>query len=210
VKPIDPSTKARFPGDIIPINRFDPTALNILNKYIPLANTSGNVFQAQIPNSYNTDEFLAKVDHQLTAKHQLTVSYFETSGNNVIQPAGNLPWSVEQFSWRQHNANASDTWIIGPSAVNQFWLTYTRNFGGRVNSPAMSLGDLGSKYQIQGTPSLPQIAVTGYFTLGQAIAGPVAGTNFYSMRDVFSKTMGNHTLKFGGELSLNKDVQQTC
>jgi hypothetical protein len=56
---------------------------------------------------------------------------------------------------------------------------------------------------------LPQITVTGYFTLGQQIGGPVAGTNFYSARDVFSWIKGNHSLKLGGEISLNKDIQQT-
>ena len=71
------------------------------------------------------------------------------------------------------------------------------------------LGDLGSQFKIQGTPSLPQLSVTGYFTLPQAISGPVAGTNFYSVRNVFSWNKGSHTFKFGGELSLDKDIQQT-
>jgi outer membrane receptor protein involved in Fe transport len=207
--PVDPQTGKPFPGGMIPIGRFDPTARNILDKFIPLANAPGNVLQANVPNPYNTDEYLAKVDHALTEKHELSLSYFETSGRNVTQPAGNTPWSVEQFTWRQHNANASDTWSINPSTVNQFWLSYTRNFGGRLNLPQMSLGDLGSKFQVQDTPSLPQITVNGYFTLGQSIAGPVAGTNFYSVRDVLSYTRGRHTLKFGGEVELNKDVQQT-
>ena len=37
----------------------------------------------------------------------------------------------------------------------------------------------------------------------------MAGTNFYSVRDVFSWNKGRHTFKFGGELSLDKDIQQT-
>ncbi|MGI8741426.1 MAG: TonB-dependent receptor domain-containing protein [Bryobacteraceae bacterium] len=209
VAPIDPLTKKAFSGGIIPIGRFDPTALNILNKIIPLANSPGNVYQAQVPSPYDTDEFLAKVDHALTENHRLTMSYFETSGRNVVQPGGNLPWSVEQFTWRQHNANASDTWIISPNTVNQSWLTYTRNFGGRLNLPQTSLADFGSDFRVQGTPSLPQVTVSGYFTLAQAIAGPIAGTNFYSIRDVLSYTRGRHQWKFGGELSLNKDIQQT-
>src|SRR6202007_1298147 len=47
------------------------------------------------------------------------------------------------------------------------------------------------------------------FPLGHQIGGPIAGTNFYSARDVFSWTKGNHSLKLGGEISLNKDIQQT-
>jgi Carboxypeptidase regulatory-like domain len=207
--PKDPTTGKAFPGGVIPMSRFDPTALNILNQYIPTANASGNVFQSQVPNPYNTDEYLAKVDHSLSDTQQLSVSYFETSGVTETQPSGNLPWSVSQYSWRQHNANASDTWSISPNTVNQLWLSYTRNFGGRLNLPETSLGDLGSSFNLQGTPSLPQITVSGYFTLGQSIDGPVAGTNFYSIRDMISYNHGSHTLKFGGEEILNKDVQQT-
>jgi len=215
-QPIDPITKLPFPGGIIPINRFDPTALNILNKYIPLANEAQNAYQTQIPNPYNSNEVLAKVDHNFTDAQRLSASYYETTGNNVVipinssgAPVGNLPWSTQQFNWHQQNANVSDTIILSPSMVDQVWMTYIRNFGGRLNLPQTSLGDLGSQFQVQGTPSLPQITVSGYFTLGQAIAGPTAGTNNYSFRDVLSMTKGRNTLKVGGEMSLNKDVQQT-
>jgi hypothetical protein len=209
-KPNDPQNgNAPFPGGIIPSSRFDAVASKILNQYIPAANLSGSGWQGYVPNPYNTDEVLAKVDHQLTTNQRLTGSYYETSGTNTIQPAGNLLWSTQSFNWRQQNVNVSDTWTVTPATVNQFWVSYTRNFGGRLNLPGMSLGDLGSTFRPQGTPSLPQITVTGFFTLGQSIAGPVAGTNFYSVRDVLSYSRGRHTLKFGGEVSLNKDIQQT-
>src|SRR6266436_1172181 len=43
VKPTDPlNNMAPFSNGIIPMTKFDPTALNILNKYIPAANTTGN------------------------------------------------------------------------------------------------------------------------------------------------------------------------
>jgi hypothetical protein len=111
--------------------------------------------------------------------------------------------------WRQHNANLSDTWTINPHLVNQTWISYTRNFGGRTNLPATSLGDLGSAFTIQGTPSLPNISISGLFTLSQAIAGPLAGTNFYSVRNVASYTNGHHSWKIGMEESLDKDEQVT-
>jgi hypothetical protein len=216
VTPNDPQTSKPFPGGIIPTTRFDPTALNILNQYVPLANEPQNAYQAQIPSPYTSDEVLAKIDHSVNEKHRLAASYYETSGRNVVipinsggAPVGNLPWSTQQFTWRQQNANASDTWLISPTVVDQTWLTYTRNFGGRLNLPQMSLADFGSAFQVQGTPSLPQITVSGYFTFGQSIAGPTAGTNNYSIRNMMSVSKGRHALRFGGELSLNKDVQQT-
>src|SRR4029079_3201136 len=120
-----------------------------------------------------------------------------------------VPWSVQDSTWRQHSLNASDVWVISPTKVNQVWLTYSRNFGGRIKTPGTSLTDLGSLFTIQGAPNLPQITVTGYFTLGQQIGGPTAGTNFYAIRDTFSWTRGRQSLKFGGEFSLNKDIQDT-
>jgi hypothetical protein len=209
VKPIDPTTGKPFLNNFIPVNRRDNVAMGIINKFIPASNVAGNKWQGFGPSPYNTDEFLAKVDHNFSGSHRLAMSYFETSGTNTVRAGtGNLPWSNQQFDWRQHDANVSDTWIVNPQMVNQLWLTYTRNFGGRLNVPQSSLGDLGSLFTVQGTPSLPQIGVTGFFNLTQAIAGPVAGTNFYALRDTFSYTHGRHSLKFGGEISLDKDIQQ--
>ena len=209
-KPTDPSNgNAPFAGGIIPASRLDPTAQNILTKYVPTANLPGNLWQGYQQSPYNTDEVLVKIDHQFSDANRLSGSYFETAGSNAISPGGNLLWSTENFNWRQQNANASEIWTATPNLVNQFWVSYTRNFGGRLNLPQISLGDLGSSFNIQGPKQLPQIAVTGYFTLGQAISGPVAGTNFYSMRDQVSWNHGRHTFKFGGELSLDKDIQQT-
>ena len=215
-KPKDPTTGTSltnatlFANGIIPTNRLDPVALKIINTYIPVANLDGNKWQGNVPLPYNTNEYLAKIDHQLNEAHRLSFTYFNTSGSQTIFPgSGNLPWATQNFKWQQHNVNLSDVWIISPEKVNQVWLTYTRNFGGRLNVPSTTLGDLGSSFATQGTGSLPQITVTGFFTLSNAIGGPTAGTNLYSMRDVFSWNKGNHSLKLGGEISLNKDIQQT-
>src|SRR5580698_1696183 len=204
---------------------LDPVAQKILNPTgaatnfptIPVANVGATGFGGSAPSPYNTDEFLIKVDHNLTSKQRLSGSYFYTSGNNSVpplnstsgQPNGNVPWDVQQFTWRQQNLNMSDTWTATPSLVNQLWLGYTRNFGGRLNLPDTSLGDLGSEFAVQGPHSLPQITVTGFFTGASAIAGPVAGSNFYSVRDVATYNHGRHSISFGAEETLDKDIQQT-
>ena len=217
-KPTDPATNSPFVcngvTNVICPNRLDPVAMKIINDYIPLSNftlANGNAgWQGNLSTPYNFDEYLGKVDYQLNAAHRLTVSYFNTGGTSTTKAGNpNLPWSLQDSTWRQHSVNASDVWVISASKINQVWLTFSRNFGGRINTPATSLTDLGSAFTIQGTPNLPQITVTGYFTLGEQIGGPTAGTNFYSARDVFSWIKGNHSLKLGGEISLNKDIQQT-
>ncbi|HEY3026465.1 MAG TPA: carboxypeptidase regulatory-like domain-containing protein [Pyrinomonadaceae bacterium] len=213
-KPVDPATGLAFVcngvTNVICPNRIDPAAAKIINDFIPLSNVAGSRWQGNVPSPFNTDEFLMKLDHQINNAHRVSFSYFITQGSNTVKAgSGNLPWASQQFKWRQHNVNLSDVWIIDSNRINQAWGTYTRNFGGRLNLPATSLGDLGSAFTIQGEPSLPQITVSGFFTLTNAIGGPRAGTNFYSLRDVFSWTKGRHSLKLGGEVSLNKDIQQT-
>src|SRR6266851_907809 len=209
----NPVTKKPFPNN--KVTTLDRTAQNIINKYIPLPNAQNlstpffNRWTGYTPAVMNTDEFLIKVDHNLTPSQRVQLSYFNTSGIQQQSPGGNLVWSQQNYSWRQQNANVSHTWTISPTKINQIWLNYTRMLAGRVNTPAVSLGDLGSSFTAQGTPSLPQITVTNYFTLSQSIAGPKAGTNFYSLRDVYSWNKGKHALAFGGEGSLNKDIQQT-
>jgi hypothetical protein len=217
-KPKDPATGGNFfcngVEHVICANRFDPVAKRILDTYIPqsnIINANGSPgWQGNVPNPFDTNEYLVKLDHQLNEPHRLTFSYFTTAGITTVFPgSGNLPWATQDYKWRQHNFNASDVWIISPDKVNQIWLTYGRNFGGRLNVPATSLRDLGSSFVPQGAPSLPQINVTGYFSLTNAIGGPRAGTNFYSARDIFSWNTGRHSFKIGGELTLNKDVQET-
>ena len=203
---------------------FDPAAGNIVGQAIPTANTttgSGQAgWQGVIPNPFNTDEYLGKIDHNFGSDNRLSASYYTTAGENTIRAGTSgqgLPWALQEFNWRQHNANVSDTWIISPTKVNQLWVGFTRYFGGRLNisNPALglpadaSLANFGSAITVQGTPSLPNIAVTNFFNLTNAIGGPTAGSNFYTVRDTFNYTRGHHSLKFGGEVMLQKDIQDT-
>ena len=101
---------------------------------------------------------LIKIDHQINDAHRLSGNYFLTTGTNTVRAGGgNLPWASQNFNWRQHNVNVSDTWVIRSNRVNQGWFSFSRNFGGRLNLPETSLADLGSAAVIQGAPSLPQI-----------------------------------------------------
>ena len=203
---------------------LDPTAANVLNYVKRFENatiTSSNglilpSFSGQEAQPYSTDEYLAKVDHQLSSRQRLEASYFYITGSRQI-PAGSpsLPWVAQSQNWTQNLANLSDTFTFNNGMINQTYFNFSRLVGSRANTMNMeqsgreSLAALGSNIAVQGPASLSQIAVSGYFTLANAIDGPEAGTDFYSLRDLFILTKGNHSLTLGGEFSLNKDVQVT-
>ena len=213
----DPVTHQPIPGnraDLDPnyAKLMDSVAAAVLGKNVPLP-TAGRTDNRYIGNMglpNQTNEFLIKGDQQLGQSHRLTLDYFQSNGSQLLLPSGSSlgTWAISNYSYRQQTANASDVWTHG-SAVNQVWLSYTRMNAGRASQPATSLADYGSELNVQGPPQLAQIAVGGFFTLGNQISGPVAGTNVYGLRDVYTMTHGKHTLFFGAEGYLEKDVQQT-
>jgi hypothetical protein len=204
----NPTTRLPYAGNIITAP-LDTAAINIL-KSLPATNAGtalapSYVGSVPLPSSYN--EYMGKIDHQLSDKQRLFGSYFYLKGSNTIFPgSGTLPWGTQLQSYTLDVANLSDTITLSPNKVNQVWATYTRSFGGRVNSPGTSLSSFGSNFAAQGPASLPNITISNYFTLSNAIQGPSAGTNFYSLRDLYIWNKGHHTLQMGGEASLNKDI----
>ena len=221
-----------FANNTLPSNLLDPTVQNVL-KYLangnltgPIANTGALTLNGQPgvivgdtkythrendPAPINTDEYLIKTDHQVSTNHRLTLSYFRFSSAQTINPGGlTSSWTHSNYAATQQNANVSDTWTVSPRTVNQTWLSYTRQMGGRIPVPADSTwADFGSDFGISGTKARGQMGIASWFSLTQAITGPKAGTNQYGFRDVLNTTRGQHTLYLGGEAGLEKDFQQT-
>jgi outer membrane receptor protein involved in Fe transport len=214
------------PGkNICPTSLFDPAIMNIVKAGLIPTSTAASNYQRRDLSPYRqkTDEQLYKGDYQVTAKQRLALSYFHQSGDFVVNPSGNniLGWVVHDYTFNQHEANVAHTWTVNNNTVNQLALNYTRLIGGRVPSPSESLAKYGSTFAEQlpngsicsaageAGCSRPQLQVTGWFTAGNAITGPVTGSNVYALRDVVSLTHGQHTMYFGGEASRENDAQQT-
>jgi outer membrane receptor protein involved in Fe transport len=211
----DPVTHQPVPGnrlDLDPNFAPDPVATAVLAKVpLPTAGRTDNRFIGNegLPNT--SDEYLIKGDFQLVPQHRVSLDYFQSKGSQIILPSGsNLPgWALSNYTYRQQNASVSDVWTLSSHSVNQAWLSYSRMMAGRISSPAESLAAFGSDLNVQGTPSLPNISVANFFTLGQAITGPLAGDNIYGLRDVYSTVKGQHTINAGGEVYLEKDRLET-
>jgi hypothetical protein len=190
----------------VPSALLDGTAANIISKYIPVPNSANNAWTGFFTGPTNQDEYLGKYDQVLGEKDHLTATYFYLNSTQDAYGNGNLLWDINQSYSKQQNANLSDTHIFNATTVNQAWIGFTRVAGGRVNLPQVSLGDLGSNFTIQGPKALPELTVSGYFSVGGALAGPVTTTDFYSIRDLVSTTKGKHSINFGGELALDKNM----
>jgi len=227
--PVAGKATAWCPGNICPITSFDPTILAILKKgLIPTPNPSepgDSIYTRRdlSPFSQKTNEQLYKGDYQMTRKQRLTATEFYQKGAFLQNPSGNniLGWTVDDFEYTLHVANIAHTWTLTNNTVNQLMLNYTRLIGGRVGSPDIGLAAFGSAFAEQ-TPSgticgatggtgctMPQFTPSGWFTAGNAITGPIAGSNVYAIRDVVSSTHGKHTLYIGGEANRENDPLQT-
>ena len=211
IRPRDPLTGVAFPGGVIPANRFDPAAVTIQEQFVPQSNLPNSFFEVRRPDPLDTDEATFKLDHALTPTRSLALSYFYQKGTDTqpLSLSGNIPWVDRDFKWSQHNVNIADTWTLSPTMFNQLRFTYMRQFGGRVNNPTTSLGDLNSRFTIQGDPTLPRLTVSGYFTGQTSIAGPDAGSDYFSVKDSLTMSRGDHSFKFGGEVSYEKIVHDT-
>ncbi len=218
----NPVTRTPYAHNKLPAT--DPTAVNILNylkKVLPAQQPtqSGDInytYRTRSAAPQSNEEYLIKTDHQITSAHRLTLSYFLLNYKSLVDLGGfTQAWSYSNYANKQQNANASDTWTVNSRTVNQLWVNYTRQNGGRIpvtpDSSKKTLADFGSDFGVVGTPALSNIAVGGVeaFTLSQAITGPKAGANVYGIRDVVSTTRGNHSLYLGGEAGLEKDFQLT-
>ena len=209
ILPIDPTTGQPYsyngtPG-WIPPSSLDPTAQTILSKYIPSSNAASNTWVGYSKTPVDSDEFLGKYDQTNSSTDHLTVAYFTINSSQTLQAGGNIVGPAVYYHSRQQNLNISDVHTMSPQTANQAWVTFIRVIGGRFPTPSVSLGQLGSSFNIQGPAALPEISVSGYFQLGESPNGPVAGDDFYAIRDMISNMKGKHTLNYGFEMSLDKN-----
>ncbi len=91
----DPTTGQPFPGNVIPSNRIDPVAKNILSQLYPEPNTGGNVGSTgQVLNNYlinpikerQDNQIDSKFDHSLSSNNRFFVRY-SYQKTHRLQPA---------------------------------------------------------------------------------------------------------------------------
>src|SRR3974390_1608466 len=121
-----------FVNNQIPTQCMDPTAVALMQLYVPLPNRPSSQFQS-VPNQIiNGDQGSAKFDYRLTNNQNLNVyyyindsltqqafSFFQAAGANVAGFGAAVPTTVQKL-------NIPHIWTISNSLVNEARFTYMR------------------------------------------------------------------------------------
>src|SRR5258708_5071261 len=210
VHPAGTKYSTLFPTNHIPTADYSTPSANLLAKYIPLP-TSGTSFQYSELIRTNPNQYLARVDYNLSAKDTIFF-YLFTQRATTTDYMPFLPGSHTQLpgfgqfqTTKIYQYTASETHVFNEHMLNEFKLGYNRfNFDtvepSVVVSPA-SLGFTGITPQIAKSESAPRIDVTGLFTMGFSDNGPQPRIDDTGqLIDNFSYTTGKHAYKFGVDI----------
>jgi carboxypeptidase family protein len=218
----DPLTHLPFPGNVIPLSRWDPAAKSILNQLIPESNTTGVASaNGQTINNYlinptlqrQDNQFDVKVDHSLTSSNRFFSRYSYEKTHRLL-PA-TLPHGDAGFTFGAGEGNItaqglafddthtfSSKWLnevrVGWSSI-KFFMTpvdYLQNPAQAVGIPGVNFGDT--------TSAMSQLMFNngGMRNLGANGNQPlITNQNDIQFFDNITRVAGKHTMKAGGSFT---------
>jgi hypothetical protein len=218
-------TRTPFAGNIIPGNRIDPVARNVM-KYLPPPNVAGITALGTV-NFTRTDgsrvdktSYSFRGDHNFNDKNRFFArySYDDTPFNRAPvygEQYRNVAPTAGPQVFTRWNTVAEDTHVFTPTLLATLRYSATRLINNRrPYSDNFDITSLGlPAYMRQGMVdplSFPAITITGY-SLASSVANTIVGgiigaTDLISFGNTTQAIQGNitkilskHTLKFGGE-----------
>lgn len=203
----DPGTRTPFPGNVIPESKIDPVAKGLLTRYpAPASAGESNNFQRVGNEQIRQDQFDARIDHVLSARHRIFGRYaFLRDESKPVSPlpdgSGAIASGVVGDTLTRADSLAAEhSWTISPDTVSQVRFGYTRR---RFDRNSMRTG-------FSGVPNLPRSAfpdtlptfeVTGYQSLGPPANGNAeAETSVTQLQTTFTWIAGRNSVKAGSDL----------
>jgi hypothetical protein len=216
----DPAAGCVFPNGVIPQAAFAKPATAFL-AFIPsptLPGDTNNYSDNSQRNIPNDNKFGERVDFNNQKTGNWSWYYHLDNANvssaNVNQGTGafaTVPGFPTTTPSRAQQFVMSNAKTLGATAVNEARFSFFRNALHKDN-PAASFASLSSLGFVTGAGTLGIIPLAGYpeyvpqtnfSNLGLTIGVPTLNTfqpnTTYMVSDVFSKSQGRHTWKFGGE-----------
>jgi outer membrane receptor protein involved in Fe transport len=218
----DPTTGQPFPGNIIPQARLNSVATSIINQYMPLPNTGGDLNYAGSSLGDQTNhQGIVRVDHYFSQKDQLFAHYIgahrafpDTDLNPNFSFTGDYP---------MHNFQAQYVHTFNPYTINEFRagfdLENVSQLSTRTNTD-FTIESLGINGMNVGGPNgrplrpdeqgFPLLNIAGYLGMGDDLAASnLDNSRTFQFVDNVTLTKASHTLKFGGDVRRLRDDATT-
>ena len=199
---------APFANNQIDPARFSQAAVKIANHDLfPKSTHPCGEIRFKIPLNTNDEQYVARVDYQWSADHQIFGRYIDTrekvpgslaQTRNVLTISG-----TPNIAKRAQTSAFGDTRVFGSNTVNSFRATWVRT-STQSNQPpepffdAPSLGIPVYTY----IPGLLALAVTNSFTFGGGPSvGAISDNQAFQAQNDFSLVRGRHQLSTGVNVS---------
>ncbi len=213
-----------FPNGVIPQSAFSAPAVHIL-PYIPAPNQANGYYANASQKNTVTDN---KIGERVDFNNQMTGNWyfyyhFDDSTVSSALPAASVPGFPATTPTRAQEFVVSNTRTFGASQVNEFRLSFFRT-ATHTSEPKGSFANLSSLGFVTGLGTLgiipsgpanfPQTVPPIYFnsfSIGVPTLTTFQPDNTYAVSDGFSKVIGAHSMKFGGEFRyLQVNERNTC
>ncbi len=199
----------QFPNNVIPVSRFNPVSLKLLEFYPKAATSSDNIlgnFTRQRPRPITWEQFNQRIDFLETTKS----TWFGrlSWGDDDSKEIADFPDQEANILTKTWQAMASNIRTLSPSLVNEFRFGWTqfdndqKRFYANKRDVTSELGIAGLLSPVPlswGTPTVGLgLGLTGF---GEQGNGPFVGrTSIFQWMDNVSWIHGKHSFRFGGEL----------
>ncbi|HEY1211276.1 MAG TPA: carboxypeptidase regulatory-like domain-containing protein [Terracidiphilus sp.] len=191
-------------GGVFPTHAFNSVTKALVDAYVPPPNsgTNGYVFnETTTTTAYQED---GRLDFNPNARNQFSfvgIYNFSNVANTIPFSGASLPGFGDGTI--QHTQQYSFDYVrqISTTAVNDFGIHWTR-FNDKAAFPQQTALPSSVGFSISpqdpASATVPQLGVSGFFTLGGTNNGPQPRIDQnYQIEDNFSKVLGRHALKFG-------------
>ncbi len=199
---LDPLTGQAFPGNRIPLSRFDPASVNVTS-YLPRVGGDGTVVYVK-PIAQNFHEEVAKVDHSWGTQDRITGRYYDAKFfNQGIWNKANALTYTDQSNIFSQNAVIQETHIFRPNLLNDVRFNYSRENSTRGPAPGVpNFNDFGVRMYQPPDKTIENLEAVNFFKFGDSPPARFTRNNF-TLADDVRWVSGRHSLSFGfhGELS---------
>jgi hypothetical protein len=187
---------------------LDPVAQRIAAELIPTVPRLGDrlVWDHNTPAKNN--EFLGKVDHNVSVAQRLNVSYFGTRGNTAVVPggsSGNPKYALGSNQVRQHTFSGRHTWTMNAQTTLESQVSFAQfNFNSAVDpsTSGRDLSDFGANAPQpirNGIKTMPALNITDGPNPGQVGGDQYKQGNLRGTMTL-GKMKGSHYFRLGFEI----------